>query len=314
MVRERYDFKSIRSGSWLEVYLPLREGKGRWIIVDPQHLARSGDQTPSLHRDAREYLYSMFIIPALLNYQGLVSSELLVGGDEPLKPIEEGPGNGIVIDELRNTFLEATSHVITSFINSGLTTRREFQYALGSAHLFVSRPVSGELASLATMNDPDYIFNFDATPESVRSLWQVKIGPRDDLILEIGVTDEDFDLENIENRQVINRMEAASRELRNKLLDGKNLSDLLEFSFYRDKYSDRLQKVSLRISRLLIRDQARLVIRMLQKNELVTEAEGNKLLRFFNITARQNMYYVLEQARFVKRTMTEEAEGPEIIE
>gem|GEM_PF-4462055 len=311
IVRERYDFRSLRPGTWLEVYLPRREGVGRWIIVDPAHMVRSPEDRPDLHRDIREYLYSLYIIPTLLNYQGLVSSEVFIGGEMPVDSKTDKAAHVPDIPEIWDQFQTRIQHVVTEFIQSGITTRREFQFALGSAHLFVSRPVSGELPALQKMNDPDYIFNFDATPESVRSLWQVKIGPTDDLILEVGVTDEDYDLENIENRQLINRLEAVTRELRDQLLEGKNLLDLLEFSFFRDKYSDRLQKVTLRLSRVLTRDQAPQVIRTLVHRELLSDAEGNKVLRFLRLTDARNMYYVLEQARYVKRRTPAEQDSPD---
>ncbi|MBN2430492.1 MAG: transglutaminase domain-containing protein [Acidobacteria bacterium] len=313
MARERYDFQSLHPGTWLEVYLPLRDGDGRWIIVDPLHVDRSEKDAPTLHR-AREYIYSLSIIPTLLNYQGLVTSEILIGGEMAENSTEDELSSSADIHAAWDRFRAQTDQVTADFVNSGIQTRREFQFALGSAHLFVSRPVSGELPALQQMDDPDYIFNFDATPESVRSLWQVKIGPKDDLILEIGVTDEDYDLENMENRLLINRMEAVMREIGDKLLDGKTLLDLLEFSFYRDKYSDRLQKVSLRLSRVLVRNHAPQVIRILERNELLTASEGKKILRFVNITNGRNMYYMLEQARYVKRKIPAEEESPDDID
>jgi hypothetical protein len=142
----------------------------------------------------------------------------------------------------------------------------------------------------------------------VKSLIQVTLGPKDDLFIEIGVYDERQKLDDDKSRLMIERLIALRDELYREFAVAEEWRQLLEFKYYRDSFTDYLQRVTLRVDRYLLRDHFETIVSALKNKQLVHEEELASLRRIFEINEGRNLYYLLEKWRFTKARTEKEGD------
>jgi len=294
-----YDFLWMTPHSWVEVGLPLKNDMIHWFINDPMRAAMSENGERFVQIKDRDYIYSVCINSNSLKMNVDSDTEIIL--NSPV--VGDGSiGNSTdfqtVFQKILDVFgrsVTETEHALTS---AGISLEREFKFSAGSNYLFLSRPPEMDLAPLSKITDPDFDMRIYSPMSSVHSLWQVKVSPWDDLIFEIGVTNDNFNLNRIEDRQTIRLLKQATASIRNDLFNGRDLRHLLEFKYHRHKYTDRLQKVTLRVSRYLAHHYCWEIADICRNVGLLSDTEFYKIIRFHQITGGRNMYYLLEHMRY----------------
>lgn len=269
-----YDFNSLGVHAWVQLALPTKNGKMHWFISDPTLASVTTEKDYFVQFRNRVYLYPLKFDVRGRNLPVDESTDILLnwrGKDEgKLSP----QAFQTIIASFEEDLQKSVASKAIELRQAKATMTREFLFAAGSDYILTDRVVV-----------PD------------RSRLQTKLTSDEKLVLELGVVDDDFDLEGEREKQVLEEVRSTYQRLRQALFKGMDARYCLELSYIRDKYTDRLQKVSLQVCRYLLEEHFQRVMEACEKENLLTKSEVERIDRIYQLSAGKNMYYLQELAR-----------------
>ncbi len=300
-----YDFNNYGAHAWVEVGVPDKNGRVYWFLCDPTLASAANDKDYFVRLKNRIYLYPMGVKVRVLNMPAGYSTDVLLNWtDESLK---------------QETALQAWKTMITTFctdletsmlqevdafarLAANLAPRREFRFTPASDYILVDQPPEAMLVDYRALKDPDLVYKMKTVLQKTKdhARWQIRVNPASDLVLELGVLDDDFDLEGTDDQKVIVMIQGLYKALKDELLSGKELRHCLEMTYTRDRHTDRLQRVDIRIGRYLAEKNFGQILKMLQNARLVLPEDSAKLGQFYEICHGKNFYFLLEAANRAK--------------
>jgi hypothetical protein len=117
------------------------------------------------------------------------------------------------------------------------------------------------------------------------------------LVAELSVNDDDLDLDSSQDQQVVALLRQAYQNLKQVPFEGSEARHSLEFAYFRDRYSDRLQRVRLRVCRYLVEQHLRPIVESFRKTGLLVEPEAGRILALHQVASGRNLYFLQELAR-----------------
>ncbi len=270
-----YDFNNMGAHGWVEAALQTRMGKPHWFICDPTLASASSDKDYFIQFRNRIYLYPIrldvkiqnlaadYRVETLLNWAGKDKLEKLPAASLPalVNSFEES---------LRSSFAQTVSQLQ----QQNLTLRRQFLFTPGSSYILADRPINGENSHMALSIDSD-----------------------ERMVAELSVNDDDYGLDSPEDQQVVTLLKDAYQHLKQVPFQGSEARFCLELAYFRDRFSDRLQRVRLRVSRYLVEQHLKAIIESFQKSGLLKEAEATRITSLHQLCAGKNLYYLQELTR-----------------
>lgn len=293
-----YDFNNMGAHAWVEVGLPVKEGQLRWFVCDPTLASVSDDKDKFVQFKDRIYLYPLRLEINPLNLPVFVTADILLnwidaGHAGPVTP-QAYPS---IIAGFRDDFTRSLRENIQSLSKTGLVMKKEFLYDPGSSYILLDKPPIADVTRLRNMRDPDFVLRMEQEATPTHSRLQLKLDNQERLVLELGVTDDDFDLNGVDDQRTIQLMQIVYKELRQTFFQGSDVRYCLEMVYYRDKYSDRLQKVTVRVTRYLVEQHFNKILDAMRKNMMIKPEEEELLNRSHTAARGKNLYFLQEISR-----------------
>lgn len=292
-----YDFNNMGAHAWVEVALPESNGRIRWFICDPTLASVSEDKDRFVQFNNRIYIYPVRLMINPINLPVDHVSDILLnwftGKPQEIPSFQVFPGivNNFA-DDLENSLVNCINTIKTA----GLVMPREFLFEPGSSYILLDRPPVADSSKLSEMREPDHVIKLDKAPPA-HSRFQVKLNSQEQLVLELGVTDEDFDLSAPEDQRTMQLMQLVFKDLRNLFFQGQDIRHCLELIYYRDRYTDRLQKMTVKINRYLVENHFKKIIDTLRKHGFTSEGDYSRLDRLYTESKGKNLYFIQEMIR-----------------
>ena len=166
------------------------------------------------------------------------------------------------------------SHGAERLAEAGLMLRRESASITGSPYLLVDRPLAGEK----------------------NGRLQIRLENEERLVLEV-VADDGAALESASALEAVSHFRDAYEDLNARYFPSTPAHANLELVFIRDRHSDRLHTVSLRIGRYLVEHFLARVLSILVKHGLLTTGDTAPILEIAELCDGKNLYFLQELAR-----------------
>jgi len=270
-----YDFNSMGAHAWVEAALQTRGDKPHWFVCDPTLASASSDKDYFVQFRNRIYLYPIRLDVKIQNLAAEYRVETLLNwsGKEKLEKLPAAALPALVNsfdDSLRSSFAQT----ISQLKQQNLALRRQFLFTPGSSYILADRPINGENSQMSLSIDCD-----------------------ERLVAELAVNDDDFGLDSPEDQQVVTLLKDAYQNLKQVPFQGSEARFCLELGYFRDRYSDRLQRVRLRVSRYLVEQHLKTIVESFEKSGLLTAAEATRITNLHQLCTGKNLYYLQELAR-----------------
>jgi len=269
-----YDFNSIGAHAWVDVGLPTRNGDLRWFICDPTLASVTEQKDYFVQFNNRIYLYPVRIEVATRNLPVDERADILLNwrGKSP-DNLPSPQAYHATINSFRENLEHSLQEKTDIILRRDLLPEREFLFDRGSSYFIVDRDVA-----------PD------------KSRLQIKLDDAEQLMVELSVTDEEYDLEGTAEQETAERIRRAYRRMKQLFFPDFEARYCLELSFERDKYTDRLQKINLQVFRYLVEHHFGKIMDALEKEGLIQPGESTRLREIYQICSGKNMYYIMEMA------------------
>ena len=295
-----YDFNHLGAHAWVEVGLPLKDGSLHWLICDPTLASAAQDPDYFVQFKNRIHIYPVTVRSRVLNLPVDDSTDVFLNwtGDEKLGAVSPHVFPS-VIQRFYADFVTSFTDSVNAMRGSGLSLQREFLHSTGSSFILSDRPVPPELPKITDMRDPDILYvapNYESKASKAQSRFQIKLGHEDDLLLDIGVIDDDFYLEAAGERRVVEALVQAYRNICNRFFSGAEYRFLVDISYLRDRHTDRLQKVSLRVGRYLLERNLKDTMDAIRKAGLLKGPEYVLVDRLHTLARGKNLYLMCDQS------------------
>jgi hypothetical protein len=270
-----YDFNSMGAHAWVETALRTKSGKVHWFICDPTLASASSDKDMFIQFKNRIYLYPLRFDVKTQNLACDSRTEILLNWNGKEKE-QKLPSAALpaLINSFNESFRASFSQRLVELRQQDLVLRRQFLFNPGASYILTDRPV---------------------TPD--RSHLSLSLDSEERLIAELSVNDDDFDLDSPQDQQVVALLRQAYQHLKQVPFEGSEARHSLEFAFFRDRYSDRLQRVRLRVCRYLVEQHLRPIVESFRKTGLLVESEAGRILALHQISSGRNLYFLQELAR-----------------
>lgn len=299
-----YDFNNAGAHAWIEAALPTRGKQTHWFIVDPTLASAAEDKNRFVQFKNRIYFYPVGADISILNLPTDYSTDLLLNWEDPGKSHLSAQ----VMESTIHDFIRDLQGTLTqermSLDSPALPFRREFMFSNGSPYLLLDRPVRDELDRFSkSITNPDLIVRNPQEkdpPEKAR--FQIKLDSHEDLLLELGVIDDDFDLDGVKEKRVIAALENLYDSFKKNLFNGTEARYCLEKVYIRDRNTDRLQKVRVRIGRYLMEKHLKNILATLEKDAILAHSESDSLEKLYQQTKGKNLYHLLELHQWTPKT------------
>lgn len=296
-----YDFNNFGAHAWVEVAVPQRDGPAWWFLCDPTLASAATDKSFFVRFRSRIYLYPTGLRISVLNMPVSYAADILMNcNDENLKKGASLQAWQAVIATFCNDLETSLQKEILAFSNlsAGLAPRREFRFTPASDFILVDQPPQALLFDFRSVREPDMVAKFMTSTHKSKdtSRWQIRVTAQDDLVLELGVLDEDYDLGSPDDQRFIVLLQELYRQMKGSLVRNQEVRHCLEMTYVRDKHTDRLQKVSIRVNRYLLEAHFGKVLRLLQEHKLLLAEDSARLETFFDTCHGKNFYFLLESS------------------
>ncbi len=270
-----YDFNNMGAHGWVEAALQTRGGKPHWFICDPTLASASQDKDYFVQFRNRIYLYPIRLDVKIQNLAADYRVETLLNwsGKDKLEKLPAASLPALVNsfdDSLRSSFAQT----ISQLQQQNLALRRQFLFTPASSYILAERPINGENSHMALSIDSD-----------------------ERLVAELAVNDDDYALDSPEDQQVVTLLKDAYQNLKQVPFQGSEARFCLELAYFRDRFSDRLQRVRLRVSRYLVEQHLKAIVESFEKSGLLAPAEATRITSLHQVCAGKNLYYLQELAR-----------------
>lgn len=275
VVGSLYDFNSMGPHAWVEVALMTKRDKPHWFVCDPTLASASPDKEYFVQFRNRVYLYPVRFELKAQNLAAELMNEVLLNWSEKDK-LDKLPPMALsaVIHSFDQTLDTSFRDQVAWLENQGLLLPRQFMFTPGASYVLVDHPVTPERSHLRLLLDSE-----------------------ERVVAELTVTDDDYGLESPADLQTVGLLREAYQNLKQAPFEGSEARYCLELSYFRDRYSDRLQRVRLRVSRYLVENQMRTIVNSFKKANLLAEEEAQKVIQLHQTSAGKNLYYLQELAR-----------------
>ncbi len=287
-----YDFNSMGSHAWVEVALPMRNGRLHWFLCDPTLATASTDKDYFVQFKNRIYLYPVRFDVRAHNLPADQVTETLLNWSSKEKDEKRTPA---AVQSILNTFNEqlkaSLEQKVAELKQKNLLLRRQFLFAPASSFIVTERPVAPRQSQLRTLLDEE-----------------------ERLVVELIVLDDDFALDSPADQETLQTMRNAYQRLKEAPFEGSEARHCLELVYQRDRYTDRLQRTTLRVGRYLVEQHLKLILDSFQKEGLLAEAEVQRMNTLYQTCAGKNLYYLQERARVMQTPASPEPEQPAQVE
>ncbi len=294
-----YDFNHFGAHAWVEAALPLKNGGVQWFLCDPTLASAADDPDYFVQFNNRIHLYTVTINVRTLNLPVDEVNDILLNWYEKGKPQIVAPqAFPTIFNTFRSDLANSLQESVNAIRTSNQELRREFLFDPGSKYILLDRPVPQKLPPITDIRDPDLVIRFQNDEKDASARFQIKLDSTEDLIFELGVIDEDFYLESPGEGRVIAYIEGLYRSLKQSFFQGAESMHNLEMTYTRDRHTDRLQKVSLRVGRYLVEQDFGKIVELSRNQGLLSSDEVLRLDQFNQICHGKNFYFLQELARF----------------
>jgi len=199
-----------------------------------------------------------------------------------------------LINSFVSDFTQSIQATLDSLLEARLNFVREFAFMPGSSYILADHGVPKNVPKVEDMDQPDELYNFDYNKEEVRSRFQVKLDSKENLLFEVGVLDEDDFLESPGQRRQVEWLKLYYKLVCQELFQGAEFRNSLEITFSRDRHSDRLQKVQVRVGRYLVEHHFKTIIEQARKANLLTSKDFANLEKLSRLGYGKNLYFLLD--------------------
>jgi hypothetical protein len=270
-----YDFNSSGAHAWVEAALNTRRGKPHWFICDPTLAGASEDKDMFVQFKNRIYLYPLRLEVKIHNLAADYRTEILLNWSGKGKT-EQLPD--VALPSMIHAFTESLQASIDGQLAElsrlGLLLPRQFLYAPGACYILTDRVIEPERSRLKMLLDAE-----------------------ERVVAELAVSDDDHALDSSFDLQVLTLLKDAYQGLKQVPFGGSEARHCLELTYYRDRHTDRLQRVRLRVSRYLAEQHLRTIMESFCRTGLLTDEESNRIISLHTACSGKNMYYLQEMAR-----------------
>jgi len=270
-----YDFNSMGAHGWVEAALQTREGKPHWFICDPTLASASPDKDLFVQFKNRIYLYPVRLDVKIQNLNADYRVETLLNwsGKDKLEklPVTSLPA---LVNSFNESLHTSFAQTIAQLRQQNLTLHRQFLFNPGASYVLNDRPINGEKAHL-----------------------MLSIDSEERMVAELAVNDDDYALDSPEDQQVVTLLREAYQDLKQVPFEGAEARHCLELAYFRDRFTDRLQRVRLRVTRYLVEQHLKTIVESFQKSGLLPPAEAAKIMTLHQVCTGKNLYYLQEMAR-----------------
>ena len=142
---------------------------------------------------------------------------------------------------------------------------------------------------------PEVLVDRPAT-EKGDSRLQLRLENEERLVLELAASVGNA-LESKTDLETIERLSRAYSDLNGLFFAGTPAHRNLELVYARDRHTDRLHSVSLRVGRYLVEHHLDRILKRLSNNRLLTEEETAELSEIAKASGGKNLYVLQELAR-----------------
>jgi transglutaminase-like putative cysteine protease len=271
-----YNLDTLSPHVWVEVALPNRRGELRWFIIDPTLAGTTtveSEKTEYVQYRGRVLLYPIKPTVRLEGLSGRVTSDALLNWRNPDTEL-------LRLDQLAS-FVEraavATDREISRgaerLARTGSMLPRQSASIVGSPYLLVDRQI---------------------TPDRNARI-RLRLENEERLLLEL-VAGEGSALESAHELDTIDQLRSAYNDINRVLFDGTPAHHNLELFYTRNRHSDRLTTVSLRIGRYLVEHFLKRILKQLSRSGVLTEQETARLSAVAEATEGRNLYILQELA------------------
>ncbi len=270
-----YDFNNMGAHGWVEAALQTRTGKPHWFICDPTLASASADKDYFVQFRNRIYLYPLRLDVKIQNLAADYRVETLLNwsGKDKLEKLPAASLPALVNsfdDSLRASFAQTMSQLK----QQNLALRRQYLFTPGSSYILTDRPITAEKSHLA-----------------------LSIDSEERMVAELSVNDDDYALDSAEDQQIVSLLKDAYQNLKQVPFQGSEARYCLELAYFRDRFSDRLQRVRMRVSRYLVEQHLKAIVESFEKSGLLAPAEATRITNLHQVCAGKNLYYLQELAR-----------------
>jgi len=269
-----YDFDTLSAHAWVEVALPKRNGETHWFVADPTFAGTTvieEEKAAYVQFNDRMLLYPVKPTIRLEGTTARRTSDIFFNRRKTDEERFAEPAQA-------NTFVDMVIARVDQEISSGaqrladggLLLRRESASIVGSPYVIVDRPLA---------------------PESTNRI-QLRLENDEWLVLDVTASNgSEFDTETISG------LRSAYQDLNNQFFAGVPAFRNLELIYIRDRHSDRLYTVSLRVGRYLVERSLPRILKRLSKGGFLTEEETARISTVADASGGRNLYLLQELAR-----------------
>ena len=272
-----YNLDTLSPHVWVEVGLPTRDGNVHWFIVDPTLAGASRSETGRssfVQFKNRILLYPFRPSFDVEGIGGRRTSDVLFNwrraGETSLT---DGARLAEFIDEVVEEVDRRISGMAEGLSERNLLLQRQSSSIAGSPYIVFDRPVGEDRDSrLRLLLENEERLRLELTAPPTEAL------------------DSKSDLKTIEH------LSRAYRDLNGIFFSGAPAHRNLELVYDRNRHTDQLHTVSLRVGRYLVENQLGRVLKRLSILGLLTEAEVARLNEIAEASGGKNLYVSQELA------------------
>jgi transglutaminase-like putative cysteine protease len=271
-----YNFDTLSTHAWVEVGLPRRDGPVSWFIVDPTLAGTSPSEEEKINYvqfNDRMLLYPIRPSVGIEGFIGRWTTDILLNWrEQTATPLTDPSQANRFVDLVTSSVDREISAGAERLADSDLLLRRESASIVGSPYVILDRTLARQSSNRV----------------------RLRLENEERLVLDLSVGNEP----EVDD-EAIDRMRTVYRDLSRSIFAGKPAHRNLELVYIRDRHSDQLHTVSLRVGRYLVEHQLGRILRRLAKAGLLTEEETARIAAVADTSRGRNLYLLQELARRV---------------
>jgi transglutaminase-like putative cysteine protease len=268
-----YNFDDYAGHAWLEVGLPTRDGRLHWFVVDPTFAGTTplaNEKAAYVQFKDRVLLYPIKPLVTVKGGVGVRSAEIMLNW-------RKADGRPLSHPALINQFID----LVTTSIDRKVADRADRIEETSSALIRKSASIAG--SPYLILDRPLEIKGADRI--------QLRLENEERLTLDVSVSKGSGP-----DSEAISRLRSAYEDLSFRFFSGNPAYRNLELIYVRDRHTDQLRTVSLRVGRYLVENFLDRILKRLVKGGLLTEAESEKLSVVSEASGGRNLYLMQELA------------------
>lgn len=269
-----YNFDTFLAHAWVEVGPATRDGTVHWFIVDPTLAGTAGEgvQTAAFVQFSdRLLLYPVKPAVHLENMTGRLTTDIFLNWRKPgARDLSDPSRSNRLVELVTSSIDREISSGAERLADEGLLLHRQSASIVGSPYVIVDRPLA------------------DGRPTTI----QLRLENEERLVLDLTT-----EIGSKIDEAAINELRAVYRSLSAAFFASKPAYHNLELVYLRDRHTDRLHTVTLRLGRYLLEHQLDRVLKRLSKANLLMAEESARIAEVADASGGRNLYLLQELAR-----------------